>query len=60
MNATAKTTVADLTEGQLYDEANALGFARHRGTGLSEQQIARLAALEAEFAVRHAAALAAA
>lgn len=53
--ATAATT---LTEGQLYDEANHLMFLMARGCQLSQQQLDRLASLEAEFEARHTAALA--
>lgn len=56
MNA---TPVTELTEGQLYDEANAIMFAQQRGERISEQRQSRLAELEAEFWARHAKALAA-
>lgn len=58
MNATATIEAADLTEGQLYDEANQLLHTQFQNHHLPEQQMARLAELEAEFAKRHAAALA--
>ena len=54
-----ETAVADLTEGQLYDEANNLMLAKlHRR--LSERERSRLDALENEFMARHTAALEAA
>lgn len=53
------TATTDLTEGQLYDEANGIMFLKARGCQLSQQQRDRLEAVEAEFALRHTVALAA-
>jgi hypothetical protein len=59
MTTAARTPVAELTEGQLYDEANSVMWARHHGKGTTDAQEARLEELEAEFWKRHALALAA-
>lgn len=50
----AKAATAKLTNGQLYDEANALIWRLLRNGRLSTEDQSRLAQLEAEFASRPA------